>query len=139
MFFFRIINIVLKDIGLDNDPLFHLVRRLSYNVTAAFVAPIECFIKHSYMIMLLGGSAHISHPTFSSQYTKSMWPIAGKPLHNSDRQALHLTVEHILIECSDFAEVRRRYETENLQQLFHEISVTGIFAFLLEIGLFYRM
>ena len=33
-----------------------------------------------------------------------------------------LTVEHILIERGDFAEVRQRYyEAESLQQLFHEM------------------
>ncbi len=52
----------------------------------------------------------------------------------------YLTVEHILIECGDFAEVRQRYDgAKNLQQLLQEISVTNIFAFLQEIGLFYRI
>ncbi len=37
----------------------------------------------------------------------------------------NLTVEHILIECGDFTEVRQRYyDAENVQQLFQEISVT---------------
>ena len=41
-----------------------------------------------------------------------------------------LSVEHILIECEDFAEVRQRYyHAENLQQLFPEISVTYVFDF----------
>ena len=39
----------------------------------------------------------------------------------------NLTLEHILIECGVFAEVRPRYyEVENSQQLFKEISVTCI-------------
>ena len=37
------------------------------------------------------------------------------------------------------AKVGQRYEAENLQQLFQEISVTDIFDFLWEIGLFYRI
>ncbi len=42
-----------------------------------------------------------------------------------------LTVEHILIECGDFAEVRQRYyEAERLQQLFEEINVRYVFDFL---------
>ena len=50
------------------------------------------------------------------------------------------TVEHILIECGEFAEVRQRYyDAENLQQLFQEISVAYVFDFLCEIGLFYRI
>ncbi len=49
-----------------------------------------------------------------------------------------LTVEHILIECGDFAEVRQRYfDAESLQQLFQETNVTSVFDFLCEIGLFY--
>ena len=54
--------------------------------------------------------------------------------------ACDLTVEHILIECGDIAEVRQRYyDAENLQQLFHKISITHVSDFLREIGLFYRM
>ena len=42
-----------------------------------------------------------------------------------------LKMRHILIECGDFAEVRQRYcDSENLTQLFHEISVTYVFDFL---------
>ena len=51
-----------------------------------------------------------------------------------------LTVEHILIECGDFVEVRQRYyDAESLQQLFQEIRVTYMFDFLRETGLFYRI
>ena len=43
----------------------------------------------------------------------------------------YLTVEHILIECGHFAEVRQRfYEAENSQQLFQEINVTDISIFM---------
>ncbi len=51
-------------------------------------------------------------------------------------------MEHVLIECGDFAEVRQQYyEVESLQQLFIETTgnVTYIFDFLREIGLFYRI
>ena len=52
----------------------------------------------------------------------------------------NLTVKHILIECGDFTEVRQRYyNAESLQQLFQETSVTYVFDFLCEIGLFYRI
>ena len=35
-----------------------------------------------------------------------------------------ITVEHILIECGDFAEVRKRYyDAESLQQLFQQINL----------------
>ena len=51
-----------------------------------------------------------------------------------------LTVEHILIECGDFAAVRQiYYDAESLQQQFQEIRVTYVFDFLREIGLFYRI
>ena len=42
-----------------------------------------------------------------------------------------IAVEHVLIECGDFAEVRQRYyKAENLQQLFQEIiSMTDIRTF----------
>ena len=50
----------------------------------------------------------------------------------------NLTLEHILIECRDFAEVGKRYyDAENLQQLFQEIGGTYVFDLLHEIGLFY--
>ena len=51
----------------------------------------------------------------------------------------NLTVEHVLIECGDFAEVRRHYEADSLQHLFQETNVTYVFDFLHEIGLFYRI
>ncbi len=52
----------------------------------------------------------------------------------------NLTVEHILLECGDFPEIRQRYyDAEDLQQLFHKISVTYVFDFLYKIGLFYRI
>ena len=50
-----------------------------------------------------------------------------------------LTVEHIRIECEDYAEVRQRYYDAKNLQLFQEISVTYVFDFLREIGLFYRI
>ena len=44
------------------------------------------------------------------------------------------TVEHNLIECGEFAEVRQRYyDAENSQQLFQEISVIDI------LGMLYRI
>ena len=47
------------------------------------------------------------------------------------------TVEHILIECGDFVEMRQKYyDAESLQQLFQEISVTYLFDFLHETRLF---
>ncbi len=52
----------------------------------------------------------------------------------------NLTVEHVLIECGDFAEVRQQYyEAESLQQLFQETNVTYVFDFLHEIGLFHTI
>ncbi len=49
-------------------------------------------------------------------------------------------MEHIRVECGDFAEVRQRYsEAESLQQLFQQINVTYVFDFVREIGLFYRI
>ena len=46
----------------------------------------------------------------------------------------YLSVEHILVECGDFAEDSKMY-AENVQQLFQEIRAD----FLCEIGLFYRI
>ena len=52
----------------------------------------------------------------------------------------NLIVEHILIECSDFAKVRQNYyDAESLQQLFSESSAPCVFDFLFEIGMFYRI
>ena len=42
----------------------------------------------------------------------------------------HLIVEHILIECEDFVDVRQTYyDVENFRQLFQEISVKEVFQF----------
>ncbi len=52
----------------------------------------------------------------------------------------NLTVEHVLIECVDIAEVRQQYyEADSSQQLFQETNITYVFDFLHEIGLFYRI
>ena len=52
----------------------------------------------------------------------------------------NLTVEHILIEHGDFPEVKQKYyDAESLQKLFQQISVTYVFDFLREVGLFYRI
>ncbi len=52
----------------------------------------------------------------------------------------NLTVEHVLNECGDFAEVRQQYyDSESLQQLFQETNVAYVFDFLREMGLFYRI
>ena len=49
-----------------------------------------------------------------------------------------LTVEHILIECGEFAEVRQKYyDAENLRHLFQEIGVTDLFDFLHKARLFF--
>ncbi len=49
------------------------------------------------------------------------------------------TVEYILIECGNMAEVsQRHYDTKNLQ-LFHEISVIEECDFSQGIGVFYRI
>ena len=51
----------------------------------------------------------------------------------------NLTVEHVLTEYGDFAEVRQQYyQAESLQQLFQKTNVTYVFNLLFEIGLFYR-
>ena len=53
---------------------------------------------------------------------------------------VYLTFLFFLIECGDFAEVRQKYhEAESLQQLFQETSVSYVFDFVREIGLFYRI
>ncbi len=49
------------------------------------------------------------------------------------------TVEYILIEGGDFAELEQRYyDAVDLQQSFEEISVTHVFDFH-EIRLFYKI
>ena len=75
---------------------------------------------------------HSAYPTHSYQ-------MSGEDVPRCVACDCNLSVEHILIECGDFAEVRHRYyEAESLQQLFHKINVAYVFDFLSEIGLFYR-
>ena len=49
----------------------------------------------------------------------------------------HLTIEHILLACSDFIEMRESHFTaKSLRMLFQDISPENIFNFLKEINIF---
>ena len=51
-----------------------------------------------------------------------------------------LTVEHILVKCWDFYEIRRKhYSVENFKVLFRDVPPDKIFDFLKEIGLYYKI
>ena len=51
-----------------------------------------------------------------------------------------LTIKHILIECADLLEVRKKYfEQKSLYSLFRNVSPEIIFDFLREIGVFYKI
>ena len=51
-----------------------------------------------------------------------------------------LTVKHILIECTDLLEIRKKYfEEKPLYSLFRNVIPGLIFDFLREIGLFYKI
>ena len=51
-----------------------------------------------------------------------------------------LTVEHILVKCWDFYEIRRKhYSVENFKVLFRDVPPDKIFEFLKEIGLYYKI
>ena len=50
------------------------------------------------------------------------------------------TVQHILIECYDFSLIRRKYfNCSSLRELFNTVKPSLVFAYLKEIGLFYRI
>ena len=51
-----------------------------------------------------------------------------------------LTVKHILIECADLLEVRKKYfEEKSLYSLFRNVIPEVIFDFLREIGVFHKV
>ena len=51
-----------------------------------------------------------------------------------------LTIEHILLSCSDFIEIRESYFTaKSLRLLFQDISPEKIFNFLKEINIFGKL
>ena len=51
-----------------------------------------------------------------------------------------LTVKHILIECADLLEIRKKYfEEKSLYSLFRNVIPEVIFDFLREIGVFYKI
>ena len=51
-----------------------------------------------------------------------------------------LTVKHILIECADFLEIRKKYfEEKSLYSLFRNVIPEVVFDFLREIGVFYKV
>ena len=51
-----------------------------------------------------------------------------------------ITVKHILIECADLLEIRKKYsEEKSLYSLFRNVIPEIFFDFLREIGVFYKM
>ena len=51
----------------------------------------------------------------------------------------HFTIEHILLTCSDFIEMRESHFTaKSLRMLFRDISPEKIFNFLKEINIFLK-
>ena len=51
-----------------------------------------------------------------------------------------ITVEHILIECADLLETRKKYfEKKILYSLFRNVIPEVVFDFLREIGVFYKV
>ena len=51
-----------------------------------------------------------------------------------------LTVKHILVECADLLETRKKYfEEKSLYSLFRNVIPEVVFDFLCEIGVFYRI
>ena len=52
----------------------------------------------------------------------------------------NFTVKHILLECCDFLHIRNKYYKANdLQDLFQNVNIHFVFAFLKEIGLYYKI
>ncbi len=68
----------------------------------------------------------ISDPDHVTHHSHSMY---GEDVPRCVACDCDLTVEHIMIECGDFAEVRQRSDAENSGQLFREISITDVFDF----------
>ena len=51
-----------------------------------------------------------------------------------------LTVKHILIECADLLEIRKKYfDEKSLYSLFRNVIPEVVFDFLREIGVFYKV
>ena len=51
-----------------------------------------------------------------------------------------ITVKHILIECADMLEIRKKYfEERSLYSLFRNVIPEIFFDFLREIGVFYKI
>ena len=51
-----------------------------------------------------------------------------------------ITVKHILIECADLLEIRKKYfEEKSLYSLFWNVIPEIFFDFLREIGVFYKI
>ena len=51
-----------------------------------------------------------------------------------------ITVKHILIECADLMEIRKKcFEEKSLYSLFRNVISEIIFDFLREIGVFYEI
>ena len=51
-----------------------------------------------------------------------------------------MTVKHILFECVDFIESRKRhFNVDTFKELFEKVPPDSISSYLNEIGLFYRL
>ena len=78
---------------------------------------------------------HIGHSYFTSSH---LLKGEEKPLCIGCDE--DLTIEHILLKCWDFYDIRRKhYSAENFKILFRDVPPDRIFDFLKEIGIFYKI
>ena len=51
-----------------------------------------------------------------------------------------ITIKHVLIECTDFIKIRKKYlEERSLYLLFRNVNPERVFDFLREAGVFYKI
>ena len=75
------------------------------------------------------GHTHLTHAFY----------LKGEPPPECFACSCDYTVKHVLIECDDFSEIRRRYfNVRNMKELFENINPTTILNFIKEIALFRR-
>ena len=77
----------------------------------------------------------IGHSRFTHEYN-----VKGEPQPECIPCDCKFTMKHLLLECSDFSDIRRKYFTVNtMKDLFSVVPYQSVLNFLKEIGLYKKI
>ena len=114
-------------------PLCHLARgEVDDRDNACLFRPVNPARIHAHLCVPL-------YPARTRVDTSLFHPVSPGRIHK-DTCNVVLTVKHILIDCADLLETRKKYfEEKSLYSLFRNVVPEVVFDFLHEIGVFYKV